>query len=82
MLAVIEGHGPMLKILTIIHAYVMEREYWREDIQGLEEFEIRVLGGMEGKDKEMWFVDFCRSYVTYLMKLPALSDVYIETTKK
>ncbi len=73
------NHTAMLKFLTVIHHYEIERQYYRDDIQELEEFEMSTINE---RDDEKWFIDFSRSYITYLMKLPALSDVYFNIESK
>lgn len=36
-------------MLTLIHNFVIEREYYREDIQDLQEFDMHILCGKDEK---------------------------------
>lgn len=60
-------------MLTVIHHFVVVRLYNRDDIGPLEEADCQLLSA---KGNDAWFSEFYRSYITYLMKLPCLADVY------
>ena len=62
----------VIKAFTIIHAYIVSRSYCKEEIEVLQEANLK----LEVEEEEGWFEDFASAYLAYLIKMPSLADIY------
>lgn len=54
-------------------------KYNKENIKDLEDLDLH---SFDEKTHEKWFIEFYQCYITYLIKLPSLADVYEEALQK
>ena len=61
-----------MKVFTLIHAYIVGRSYCKEEIEVLQEADLK----LDIEEGEEWFEEFASAYLAYLIKMPSLADIY------